>query len=193
MREAVAGDGGARAAAARPGHHTGHRALPCGAAGGLHPQHTGLGGDSDPPLIGAGVTAPPVLARGAGAAPSATPAGRGGRSQPRFVFIYRFSCWGGTSFVAVVGIFDESLGMRCWQRFCINISDNMFQQISSLKLFALFDKGRSTARNATGFMCSLLPTRRVIIRPVAPLMLMYSYFKYCLDDSKLCLCREHAP
>lgn len=27
----------------------------------------------------------------------------------------------------------------------------MFRQISSLKLFALFDKGRGTARNATGF------------------------------------------
>ncbi|RLW13407.1 hypothetical protein DV515_00000240 [Chloebia gouldiae] len=41
---------------------------------------------------------------------------------------------GHPSFVAVVGIFDESFGMRCWQRFCINISDNMFRQISSLKL-----------------------------------------------------------
>lgn len=89
---------------------------------------------------------------------------------PHFVFIYRLSFWGGghPSFVAVVGIFDESFGMRCWQRLCINIPDNMFRQISSLKLFALFDKGRGAARNATGLMCSLLPTRRAITPPVVP-------------------------
>lgn len=161
MREAAAADGGARAAPARPGEPhrargTGHRAVPAPRT----------------PVWG---WQPPPARRGGGDSSRGACAGEGGsipapRSSPAPFCVYLSSLiWGGhPSFVAVVGIFDESFGMRCWQRFCINISDNMFRQISSLKLFALFDKGRGAARNATGLMCSLLPTRRAIIRPVAP-------------------------
>lgn len=131
-------------------------------------------GQRPAPHAAAGVTAAP-RSSGGGDSSAGACAGEGGsipapRSPPAPFCVYLSSLvWGGhPSFVAVVGIFDESFGMRCWQRFCINISDNMFRQISSLKLFALFDKGRGAARNATGLMCSLLPTRRAIIRPVAP-------------------------
>lgn len=158
------GSGGEAAPRGRRWPRMAERGQPCPAGGaapstGQCPHPVGW-----QPLLGAGVTALPVPERGR-AAPSPPPAPR----QPHFVFIYRLPFGGGhPSFVAVVGIFDESFGMRCWQRFCINISDNMFRQISSLKLFALFDKGRGAAWNATGLMCSLLPTRRAIIRPVAP-------------------------
>lgn len=53
-------------------------------------------------------------------------------------------------FVTVAGIFDEWVGVYCWQRFYVNISDSMFQSISSLKLFALFDQDNA-AQNATSF------------------------------------------
>lgn len=148
-----------------PGRGTapgGRRAPLCRAAGRPPPPAHRSGGDSDPPLAGRGVTAPPpprCLRRrvGGGSIRPGRPA-----AAPFCIYLSFFHSGGGrrggTSFVAVVGIFDESFGMRRWQRFCINISDNMFRQISSLKLFALFDKGRGAARNATGFMCSLLPT-----------------------------------
>lgn len=91
----------------------------------------------------------------------------------------------------------------CRRLFCINISGNMFPQISSLKLFALFDKDNNVIQNVVWVLGSSRPDLlgdREIAQVVFPLKFFCTkviIFKRSLHNHRECFCfkveRAHIP